>query len=80
MTPAALDAIGNSIWGDRWQASMARALGVTTQTTGRWARGDVPIPDDIEKRLSHWLGHEAGRLAGIQWRLDNPPAKTRRAG
>lgn len=33
--------IGRSLWGDRWQTDMARAIGVSDRTVRRWVDGSA---------------------------------------
>lgn len=44
MTPHDLRAIGNRLFGPRWQTQLARAIGVTPRTVRRWTKGDQRIP------------------------------------
>lgn len=40
MTPADLRTVGEALYGERWQAPLADALGVNRRTVQRWAAGD----------------------------------------
>ncbi len=47
MTPEAFRSAGLTIWGSSWQFAMADALGVSTRTINRWAKGERAIPEGI---------------------------------
>lgn len=44
-TPSLLREAGELLFGDRWQAALAEALGVSDRTMRRWVSGENPIPD-----------------------------------
>jgi DNA-binding transcriptional regulator YdaS (Cro superfamily) len=44
MTKIELMQAGRLLYGERWQAALARALGVSDRTVRRWASGAQPIP------------------------------------
>ena len=56
MTSAELAAMCLAVWGHGWQNALARALKVNDRTVRRWASGDVPIPDSVERDIRHILG------------------------
>lgn len=39
-----LAAIGRALYRDRWQAQLARDVGVNENTIGRWLTGKTPLP------------------------------------
>ena len=45
MTPSLLEKIGVALYGPRWQADLARDLGVAPRSVQRWLTGDRGIPD-----------------------------------
>lgn len=47
MTPNLLRRVGEALFGERWQSSLARDLAVSDRTMRRWAAGDVPIPHAV---------------------------------
>lgn len=51
MTPADLAALCVKLYGDRWQAALARDLGRPRSTVNRWARGKFPVPKEVERWL-----------------------------
>lgn len=53
MTPTDLRVIGRLLYGLRWEAPMAKALGVHRITVVRWERGDTAMPEDLPERLHH---------------------------
>ena len=55
MTSSELSAICLSLWGERWQADLARFLDVNPRSVRRWASGDVPVPDRIGEQLTRHL-------------------------
>jgi hypothetical protein len=45
VTPAELERAGRAIYGERWHAALARALGIADRTVRRWRVGEQPIPE-----------------------------------
>jgi hypothetical protein len=58
-----LSELGEALYGDRWQRSMARALGVSERMMRYWAAGDYPVPDYVRPQL---LGLVRARRAQLQ--------------
>ena len=56
MTSAELAAMCLAIWGHKWQNALARALKINDRTVRRWASGDVPIPESVERDIRRILG------------------------
>jgi hypothetical protein len=54
-TAADLDALGRSIFGERWQSALARALGMSAENGARqvrrWASGESSPGEDIRGRI-----------------------------
>jgi len=69
-TPDDIAAAGRLIYGERWQASLAQALGVSDRTLRYWMAGDA-TPGDAQMRtllaLIERTSTEAGRHA-VRWR------------
>lgn len=42
---------GHALYGERWQTSLSRDLGVTDRTIRNWANGSVECPSDLAERL-----------------------------
>jgi hypothetical protein len=40
-----LETVGRALYGDQWQAPLARDLGVATRSVQRWIAGDRETPD-----------------------------------
>lgn len=68
MTPVELRAIGEAIYGERWQSALARALGFDSARIRAMLRGDRPISDglaaEIEAVAARHRAHEALDLIG----------------
>lgn len=56
-----LAALGRLLYGDRWQAPMARALGVTAKTISNYVSGETS-PARITSRLLYVLEGEKNKL------------------
>jgi hypothetical protein len=65
MTPDELRSISNSLFGPRWQTSLARFLKhddgkhVNPRTVRRWAKGDLPVPAAVALLLRAELERRA---------------------
>ena len=46
---------GEALYGSRWQAALARDLGVALRTVQRWDAGDRGIPDTLAAELVELL-------------------------
>lgn len=51
MKIADLEIIGQSIFGERWQSALARALNVDDRTVRRWLSGESRLPTDIDRKI-----------------------------
>jgi hypothetical protein len=71
MSPADLRELGSALYGPRWAAPLAAALGVRASTVRRWASGawKVPVKRDQEIRMAAF-----DRVEAIMRRLDPPEA------
>ena len=68
MNPELLEKIGVALYGLRWQADLARDLGVAPRSMQRWLTGDRGMPDlrqeliDLIKQRSSDLDHLLNEL------------------
>lgn len=66
ISPDTLATCGRALYGDRWQSSLARALGISDRTLRYWLAQRSPVPagvrDDL-KRLLAERGKECIRAA-----------------
>lgn len=53
MTAQDFERVGRKIFGKRWKAPLARALGLGPVTVWRYASGQSPIPLAVELALAH---------------------------
>jgi len=70
MTPALFQQVGEALYGPRWQAAMARDLGVQLRSVQRWLSGDREIPD-IRAELADLLGQRRDDLVALIAELSN---------
>lgn len=68
MTPSELAAAGAVIYGARWQASLAVALGVHPRTMRRWLAGTVLIPQSLAGEIGALESIARGRVEREQAR------------
>lgn len=59
-----LTAVGQTLYGSRWQSDMARSLGVSDRTVRRWA-ADGAIPAGVWSDIAGLLDRRAAALASI---------------
>lgn len=62
MTPAELRAAGEALYGSRWQAPLAREIGVSRSSVLRWAKGSWPMPSDAADRVRRLAEARAQQL------------------
>ena len=48
-------AVGEALYGSRWQSEMARAIGVADRTMRRWVAGTHPVPAGVYAQLLELL-------------------------
>lgn len=60
-----LRAIGEAMYGPRWQSELARALGVTDRTIRRWAAGEWPVPSPVQAEIKTLLKSRSSTLREI---------------
>jgi|GEM_PF-1543762 hypothetical protein len=56
---------GEALYGERWQAPLARDLGVALRTVQRWTAGDHPIPPGVWRDLCALLTARADDIAAL---------------
>jgi hypothetical protein len=56
---------GEALHGERWQAPLARDLGVALRTLQRWTAGDNPIPPGVWPDLCKLLAARADNIAEL---------------
>ena len=69
MTPAQFRALGEALYGPRWQTALAGHLGVASRTVRRWAAGS-PISPAVADALYRLVGARSlnlGRVVGEIW-------------
>lgn len=65
MTSDDLAIRGRSLYGARWQTSLAQDLGIADRTLRRWIAGDSPIPEGIESELRRLLEERLNLIGGL---------------
>jgi hypothetical protein len=70
VTPDELAAAGWALFGDRWQASLARGLHISDRTVRRWVAGDSPIPEQTRRKLWSVLMERFDRMWEMQYELN----------
>jgi hypothetical protein len=60
-----LRAAGEALWGARWQAPMARAIGRSRNHVIRCAAGSRPLPDDDVEKIMDLLDQRHEELRRI---------------
>lgn len=67
-----LHAIGEALWGSRWQTDMAEALKVASRTVRRWASGETDIPPGVWAELTGLMQQRAARLEELTRAVNSP--------
>ena len=49
--PFDLKTIGEALYGERWQSSLARALEVSDRTMRRWDAGEFNVPHEMQRAI-----------------------------
>lgn len=65
MTPASLREAGEALYGARWQADLARDLGVADRTVRRWLAGSSAIPPGLGAELRRLCRERAAQLRKV---------------
>lgn len=66
---ALLRAVGEALWGPRWQTEMAREIGVAKRTVQRWDAGANDVPDAAFIALAKVAAARVDALGAIMRRL-----------
>ena len=69
MSPDLLRDAGEALYGDQWQAALARDLEVSDRTMRRWAAGDFSIPPTLAAELRDILRERGLTLAAVRRKL-----------
>lgn len=75
MTPAELETAAVALYGRRWKAPLARALGLNERTVRYWWTGRSPIPPWVEVLLDAKIRLarlDAERIAAAYTRVGDP--------
>jgi transcriptional regulator with XRE-family HTH domain len=70
LPPELLKAIGEALFGARWHAELAGALGVSDRTLRRWAAGQADIPAGIARDLAQIVRRRRTELDRALEQLD----------
>ena len=65
MTADFIVAAGRALYGERWQAPLARDLGVSHRTVRRWVSGESPMPEGVEADLRALLAEREQKIRGL---------------
>jgi plasmid maintenance system antidote protein VapI len=65
VTPDELAAIGQALYGEQWQTSIARDLGVNARTVRKWLAGDRPITPPTAIAIRSLIDREPETVARI---------------
>jgi DNA-binding XRE family transcriptional regulator len=65
MTSDLLRRIGNALYGESWQASLARDLGVPRRTVQRWATGEARPPLTLRRNLARLVAARQDTLGKL---------------
>lgn len=57
MTPATLEKIGRSLFGERWKSPLARSLGMGYRAILRYYAGDTAIPRAVSLAAKYLATH-----------------------
>jgi plasmid maintenance system antidote protein VapI len=66
MTPSDLAAVGQALYGPRWQTDLAADLGHDPKTIQRWLNGQRRIPADLPGRLDDLLEARAETIRKLR--------------
>lgn len=66
-----LIAVGQALYGERWQSPLARDLGVSDRTMRRWVAGQFPVPVGVRAELVTLLKERGVMLDALAERLSS---------
>ena len=69
LSPELLRSCGEALYGQQWQAPIARDLEVALRTVQRWAAGEFGMPEGIGSELADLIRARRGRLTEIENQL-----------
>jgi len=64
-----LIAVGQALYGERWQSPLARDLGVSDRTMRRWVAGTYPVPKGVRDDLLRLCAERGALLDEVARRL-----------
>jgi hypothetical protein len=70
LDPATFAKVGNALYGETWQVSLASDLQVNLRTIARWKRGDYLIPIGIWQELADLCLDRGGKLVKIAHEIE----------
>ncbi len=72
ITPDDLAVTGRTLYGERWQTSLAHDLHVSDRTMRRWLGGEFPIPAGVEDDVREVLTARLREIGGLVSYTVNP--------
>lgn len=69
MTPSILRAVGEALYGPRWQCELARELCVSDRTMRRWSAGTHEIPPAVRDDLLAIVARRRDELRALDRKL-----------
>lgn len=70
MTPDLLSECGRLLYGEQWQAPLARDLDINRRTIRRWLSADQTIPGRLAGELAQLARGRAVSLGGLAQKLE----------
>lgn len=64
-----LIAVGQALYGERWQSPLARDLAVADRTMRRWVAGTYPVPEGVRDDLLRLCAERGALLEAVARRL-----------
>ena len=69
-------AVGQALYGSRWQSELARALGVAIRTVQRWSSGDAEPQPGVYRDLLALVRERAHALGPLEPLLEHAARQT----
>lgn len=66
VTPGLLADVGRALYGDRWQTSLARSLGVHVDTIRHWLTGRRGMPSSLAGELAGLLDKRRAEIEAVR--------------